>query len=180
MLFLTIYIPLKYLFFKFSSIYKIEDVIVANTVYDVIFFTTFTLLSYKFTSFFKFFLIVLENLFWAYFIYKNISSLPYTCGILLFIVAYRYVFMIAINPLIFSLTLFKEIMFFILIVVLKTKMGEVRIDFFSFAFSAISYYLQFGNFINVIISVSINLFIMFILSKLFFLRENRGCFLPTR
>lgn len=160
MLFLTFYIPLKYLFFSMHALYNIYDIIVANTVCDTIFFTVFILFRYGFTYISKVFLIFLENIFWLYFIYKSTSSMSYTLLLTSFIVLYRYVFMYVANSFILLIILFKEIVLFILVIVLKTSIGKIKVDFLSFMFSTLSYYLNFGDINNFVVSLVINLLII--------------------
>lgn len=160
MLFLTLYLPLKYLFFNIHTLYDINDVIVANLVCDTMFFTVFILFKYKFIYVSKVFLIFLENVFWVYFIYKNVSSISHTLLLVLFIMLCRYIFMYMVNSFILLIILCKEIIFFTLIILLKTSMSALKIDFLSFMFSLLSYYLSFGNINNFIISLLINLFVI--------------------
>ncbi len=160
MLFLTLYLPLKYLFFNIHTLSNINDVIIANVVCDTMFFTMFILLKYKFTNISKVFLIFLENAFWIYFIYKSVSSILYMLLLVIFIMLYRYIFMCIANSFILLIILCKEIILFTLIVVLKVNMSYFKVDFLSFMFSILSYYLSFGNMDNFIISLLINLFVI--------------------
>lgn len=164
MLFIVFYLPLKYMFFKLHLLNNIYDAIVVNTVCDILFFTLFTFLWYKFTYISRLFLIGLENIFWIYFIYKSTFSIINSSLLLVFIVFYRYIFMYKVTPVLLLILLFKEIVFFIIIVMLNSTMGNVGIDFLSFIFSALSYYLSFGKFLNFVLSMIVNLFIVFILS----------------
>ncbi len=162
MILLLLYLPLKYLFLTFHNLHNLNEIIIVNSIYDVTILTLFILWDLKFSSIFKVFLFILEIIFWIYFIYKETSSLIYTLLLIGFILFYRFSFIYFGTPKIVLFLVFKEVIFFITIITCNVRFNFNKIDFLSYIFSLISYYLDFGEFKVYLISLVLNTFIMII------------------
>lgn len=161
MIFLILYLPSKYLFFTFNHFHNFKDITIINSIFDITFFSIFILLHYRFNNLTKIFLLLLENLFWFSFIYKETNSFINTFVIVLFISIYRTIFLWFTTPNSILLVLFKEITCFIAVIICNTIFNMDKLDFLSCMFSIISFYLEEIKFKTYLLSLMINVGISF-------------------
>jgi hypothetical protein len=180
MLFIFMYLPLKYLLFTLHALYNIQEIIVSNSVIDICLVSIFILFKGEFAQIDKIYLLVLENIFWIYYIFQNSESVAYTMKIVGFIILYRLAFLYIFSPALVLALLIKEAILFCTLIVVKVK-GESIVDFLSYIFCILGFYLQITNIKYYLLSFLINLGIALLYRILIlFLKGSTTYFLHTK